>query len=408
MQITSIIFSALLGIINLKSMYEIVIACPDKIPGTHGGAVQIFETARGLVKVGCNVYVVTKQYSEQKSFSDIDEVKIFRIKPSKAGFGLNALKVAKKSLSLNPEVILSRDPFYTLALLLLRKFKLRKVPIVFDAHLVTKSRLKERKLPFSRLKYRLYNWTTKESIKWCEGITVQTSFAKECCVELGAQPRKVFVVPPTVDIEKFCYKKYGADKSLWKNATGLNYGYTITYAGSLDPWQNTEVLIKAIPLVLNELPTAKFLFLLSKEEDLVTIRSKLMVLERSVISMSVPHDNVPKYLAASDVFLVSREPDSVMGELEFPTKILEAMAIGLPIVAPHTKATDEYLMNEDVLLVEPDNPQAYAESVVKLLKNRKPREKLISNSLRKVRDFSIDNKVKKLQKAINVAMNSNG
>jgi len=380
-------------------MHSVLIACPDKIPGMTGGAVQIFETAKGLKKVGYDVFIVTKQYSKQESSSEIRGVKIFRVKPSKAGLGLNALRIARKSLALKPNVILCRDPFYTLTLLLFSTFNFRKVPIIFDAHLVTTPGLKRRRLPLSRLKYRLYDWATKKSVKGCDGVTVQTNFAKECCIKLGAWSEKVFIISPTVDTDEFNFERY-KDKSYWKNVLSLKYDHIVTYAGSIDPWQNVEVLIRAIPLVLNEFPTAKFLFLLSKEEDLKTIQTMLKGLENSAIIMSVPHDDIPKYLTASDVFLVSREPNSVMGELEFPTKILEAIAVGVPIVAPHTKAIDEYLTTEEVLQVEPNVPESYAESIVRLLKDEKLRDTLVSNSLRKMKYFSIEYKAMKLQDAI--------
>jgi glycosyltransferase involved in cell wall biosynthesis len=64
--------------------------------------------------------------------------------------------------------------------------------------------------------------------------------------------------------------------------------------------------------------------------------------DRVTFTGLVPHERVPRLLAAADVGVVAH-PDTVMGRSLLPLKLLEYMAAGLAVVAPATENLRDWL-----------------------------------------------------------------
>ena len=81
-----------------------------------------------------------------------------------------------------------------------------------------------------------------------------------------------------------------------------------------------------------------------------------------------------------------------------PTVILEAMAIGLPVVASNFAGIPDAIINEETgLLVEPENTEQLASAIIRIKENTQLAQKLTRNSLNKAEtDFSIKINIDKL------------
>jgi len=75
----------------------------------------------------------------------------------------------------------------------------------------------------------------------------------------------------------------------------------------------------------------------------------------------IPFENLPEYLAASDILLVPqrRTTDSV-GQM--PAKLFDAMAMGKPIIATRVSDITEVL-GDCGYLVDPDKPDQLADAI---------------------------------------------
>jgi glycosyltransferase involved in cell wall biosynthesis len=97
-------------------------------------------------------------------------------------------------------------------------------------------------------------------------------------------------------------------------------------------------------------------------------------------------------MAASDVFAL---PSLSEG---FPIVSLEAMASGLPIVATKVGGLPEIVEDgQNGFLVEPRNPGQIAERALLLLNNDKLRQRISGNNKEKVKEFSWENVVSRLE-----------
>jgi glycosyltransferase involved in cell wall biosynthesis len=90
---------------------------------------------------------------------------------------------------------------------------------------------------------------------------------------------------------------------------------------------------------------------------------QLASLERNVQLLGFRND-VPSLMAAADVFVLPSLVES------FGLVIVEAMALGRPVIATSAGGPLEIVVHEETgLLVPPANPQALAQAILRLLAN---------------------------------------
>jgi glycosyltransferase involved in cell wall biosynthesis len=91
-------------------------------------------------------------------------------------------------------------------------------------------------------------------------------------------------------------------------------------------------------------------------------------------------DDVPELLAASDIFVMSSHWEGL------PLAALEAMAMGLPLIATSVGELP-YLINKDNgILVDPGQPRQLGKAIIELLKNPERRKEMGQNSRKLVEE----------------------
>ena len=100
---------------------------------------------------------------------------------------------------------------------------------------------------------------------------------------------------------------------------------------------------------------------------------------------NVSRKQVFSTLQKSDIFVLSTNWEG------FPRSILEAMSIGLPIIASNVGGINEQVVNnKNGYLVPQGNEKTLKEKLIKLIKNPALREKMGQNSRKKVSEkFSL-------------------
>lgn len=140
-------------------------------------------------------------------------------------------------------------------------------------------------------------------------------------------------------------------------------GRRILWVNRLDAQKGFPVAVAAFSKVLGEIPDA-VLVVVGEGKD----REALGLLTqdtRARVDMrgAVPNDQVPSYLAASEVFV-----SPAVGQESFGIALVEAMAAGLPVVATDIPGYREVVSNGvEGLLVPPRDPEALAAGLVTAL-----------------------------------------
>jgi len=122
--------------------------------------------------------------------------------------------------------------------------------------------------------------------------------------------------------------------------------------------------------------------------------------ERIVLAGFVEHDEVLSILKASDFFVMPSRQEGT------PIALLEAAAIGLPILATSCGGIPELVESgKQALLVSPENPSALAAGLLEISKNPQYRQFLAAQAQARVKDaFSLEAQVKATQFAYQKAL----
>jgi len=196
--------------------------------------------------------------------------------------------------------------------------------------------------------------------------------------------RKATVIPNGVDPETFRPGRSGAAlRAEW----GIPPESALVVAAKhFVPKNGLEILVRAMPDILVELPSARLVLL--GQGDLEGMYRRIvheLRLEASVaIRPGLPHDAMPDALAACDVCAVPSVP---IHGVEEATSVLalEAMASAKPVVASNVGGLREILRDgETGRLVTPADPSALAAAVVEVLRDRSLAERLGRDARRAV------------------------
>jgi glycosyltransferase involved in cell wall biosynthesis len=142
----------------------------------------------------------------------------------------------------------------------------------------------------------------------------------------------------------------------------------VLYSGTFEPYQGIDLLIGAMPVVLEVIPEAVFVLIgATPDNDLyhhiivrkLVHRGKLHILPRQ------PRDTIPAYLAMSEVLVSPR----AYGD-NIPLKIFDYMLSGKPIVATDLRAHRSILNDRTALLVD-KKALALGEAIIRLMSEPK-------------------------------------
>ena len=164
----------------------------------------------------------------------------------------------------------------------------------------------------------------------------------------------------------------------------------LLYIGTLADWQGLEIIIKALPKILEQ--EAVRLRIVgrgrSRQRKLLAKQiRKLGVEDNVIVQPAVPHHDVPALIAESDICLAPLGlNDRNVTQGACPIKVLEYMASSRPLIASNIPIVRE-LVREDVdaLLFSPNDPEDLARQALALLKDYELSGRLANSATERAR-----------------------
>lgn len=155
----------------------------------------------------------------------------------------------------------------------------------------------------------------------------------------------------------------------------------IGYAGNTRPWQGLDFLLDCFNDLDSNYPNKYRLALLLNG----SVKEEWRNCENITILPPVTYSEVPTFLASCDCLVIPRE-DSYVNRVSFPSKLIEYMSMGKPVVASKTSDMHKIITHsENGLLFEPGIKDDFLEKVeslheVKIFENisRNSREIVLS------------------------------
>jgi glycosyltransferase involved in cell wall biosynthesis len=140
----------------------------------------------------------------------------------------------------------------------------------------------------------------------------------------------------------------------------------VVYSGTFEPYQGLDLLVDAIPLVLEAFPRTVFLLIgAPSEHSLAESEIAMRMIQQGNLRIlpRLRRGAVPSYLALADILVSPRAyGDNV------PLKIFDYMLSGTPIVATDIRGHRSLLSEETAVLVA-STSEAIATAIVRLLKD---------------------------------------
>ena len=223
-------------------------------------------------------------------------------------------------------------------------------------------------------------------------ITVSNYLRNELMQRFKVDGSTIDMIYNGIDVERFNPTIEGSEiRRMYR----LNDDPVVLYLGRLAPYKGIQFLIRAIPLIIREVPNAKFLIAGSMRYDMINLpqMAKSLDIEKAVrFTGFVSNKLLPKLYACCDVFCY---PSLWEGFGLMPG---EAEASGKPVVAFNTCAIPEVVKDGHTgLLVEPRNQIQLANAIITLLNDENLRRKMGVNArMRVLRLFSWDKTVEQL------------
>ncbi len=215
-------------------------------------------------------------------------------------------------------------------------------------------------------------------------ILVSNNDTKKIIIdEYGVKPKKISIIPNGVDLSLF-------------DITTEKDPKKIVFAGAMYYHRGLDLLLEAIPFVIKKIPEAKFVLLGSGAEmyKLKKIVSENK-LENSVEFKGwIKREQIPENISDASIGIGPLRLTDVTSRA-LPIKVLEYMAVSLPIIAQKGTLPEDVLENEkNGYFIE--NANDLAEKIILLLNQPKKVENMGIQSLKMVQKFSWNNVVKNI------------
>ncbi len=158
----------------------------------------------------------------------------------------------------------------------------------------------------------------------------------------------------------------------------------LLFVGRLIKAKGIFDLVNAMPIIMDQADCQLLIAGDGPEKDRLKSLIGKAKLERSVSLLGyIDSERLSSYYRSSSIFILP----TYFGE-GFPTVIAEAMSFSLPIITtPIRGALDHLKHGINAFFVQPRSPQAIAEVVVHLLRNRELRSRMGYANHRKVQEF---------------------
>ncbi len=209
-----------------------------------------------------------------------------------------------------------------------------------------------------------------------EKVQAISSYLADWGLKMGA--KKVEVIPNGVDLKKF---KSGTSEA--RDKIRFRYGVSpeeslIITVSRLVEKNGLDILIRSLKFMSSEI---KLLVIGDGPllDSLKKMADDFREEDRVIFTGSISPEQIPEYLSAGDVFC---RPSRTEGQ---GIAFLEAMAVGLPVVATSVGGIAEFLKDKETGLVAlPEDPEDVARKILIVLRDKSVRENVVQNAQKMV------------------------
>lgn len=227
-------------------------------------------------------------------------------------------------------------------------------------------------------------------------ITV-SDYIRSRVATLQPAPKKIQTVHNGIDLKNFAQKGHSLINR--KKIGFSEEDFIIVYSGRINKEKGVSELIEAM-LILKDQPQIKLMIIggtffgnTTGDDDFIKkLKEKALPLKENIVFTGfIPYELIPQYLNIADIAVIP----SIWND-PFPTTVLEAQAMGLPIIATNRGGIPEEVTEANAILLDIDERFVInlAQAILDLYKHPEKREQMATASLKHSKQFDRNNYAK--------------
>jgi len=379
---------------------KIAIFTDTFLPQTNGIVTATINLAKGMADRGHHVYILAPKFPKEKEFS-YTNITIKRVPSIPAFFyqdfkfvspySRKVLEYIKKE---KIEIIHFQAPV-TIAIQAIRISKKLKIPLVgtFHTFISDPAYLKHIKLNYNAVVKLAWAYTRAYYNK-CNLITCPSENTKKELLKNNLT-NNIQVISNGMDTNIFDNSKAKEVKAKYAPKGNL-----LLFIGRIAHEKNLFYLVDCMKLVCNEMPETKLIMVGGGPQmDEIKEKIKSLKLQNNIILLGeVKYNELIKssIFGASDLFLTASVTENQ------PMTILEAQANGLVCVGARARGIPNLIKdNYNGYTIIPGDKQAFANAIIKLLKDKKLRKKMEENTNTEIKNHEISQVIDTWEKTYN-------
>lgn len=246
--------------------------------------------------------------------------------------------------------------------------KLRGAKIVLDIHdIVPEFYSSKFNVKKDTITYKILVFLEKASILFSDHVIVSNHIWQETLISRSVKKDKCSVI-----------LNYPDPYIFYKRSREKNHDHFVfLYPGSLNWHQGLDVAIRAFAGIKDQIPGTEFHIYGSgsAKKSFQQLASELDLDKNVLFKGSLPMDEIADVMANADLGIVPKRA-TTFGNEAFSTKILEFMALGVPVLVSNTKIDKYYFNNSLVAFFNSEDVENLAEKMLLLIKNQEKRARL--------------------------------
>jgi len=224
-------------------------------------------------------------------------------------------------------------------------------------------------LPSFSKKFRFF---VRQLFDWANAICSPSTYLQKKLSHINPD---IIIIPNPLEIKQYPFikRKNPSANLIWLRAFHQIY--------------NPNLVPATLALLTGQFPEINISMIGPDKGDgslkmMETLAKKHLVEKQIKITLGVPKDQVPVFLNQGDIFINTTNIDNT------PVSVIEALACGLAVVSTNVGGIPYLLQHEeDALLVPPNDPEAMAAAVRRLLTEPGLAERLSVNARKKAEQF---------------------
>jgi len=207
----------------------------------------------------------------------------------------------------------------------------------------------------------LRTWWSMRSVR----IIVPSMFLTKWIARWGVPPERLIVIPNAVEVPS----------ALTPPGLPLPPAVRIAVVGRLVPWKHVEGVLQAVAEV--EMASVVIIGDGPGRQALTSLVSSLAIADRVLFAGPRSHRDTLALMSACDLFVLNSTYEG------FPHVVLEAMCLGLPVIATAAGGTPELVREgENGLLVAPGDRAGLRVAIARLVDSPAERQRLAEGARR--------------------------